>query len=205
MRALDSGLERGVETVLNELRVLQQLNIPGVLAIQECGHTDPETRSRPYLVFGHFEGQTLEAHVAKHGPLKPEDLPALAVPFAEALTAAHAHGILHRSLKPACVLVRPQPHRWDVRLTDFGLTLDPTQLADASIPAPSLLGASRAASDLSPLPNSVPRNPGPLSTRPRTSLVWRAFAASLFSGRQIRNPPSGARCRTPWRMSCTVA
>jgi hypothetical protein len=46
--------------------------------------------------------------------------------MAEALRAAHARGVFHRGLRPACVLLRQPPGgrttgAWEIRLIDFGL------------------------------------------------------------------------------------
>ena len=53
----------------------------------------------------------------------PDALLALACAVAEGLQAAHGHGVLHRDVKPANLLVRRENKCWQVKLIDFGLAL----------------------------------------------------------------------------------
>ncbi len=120
-----SELDRTITDVFGEARTLEDLNHPAIIRLRDCNFADA-ARSRPFLVMDYFDGMNLESYVAEQGLLSPEDLLAVAVPVAEALQAAHAHGILHRDVKPANVLVRPDGMGWRVKLIDFGLALRPT-------------------------------------------------------------------------------
>jgi serine/threonine-protein kinase len=55
----------------------------------------------------------------EHGSVGAERAARLIAQVASALDAAHAHGLVHRDVKPANVLVTPEDH---VYLTDFGLS-----------------------------------------------------------------------------------
>src|SRR5262249_28623960 len=48
-------LDRGIDQIFAEAQVLRQLNHPGIVRVQDCGYTDPTTRSRPYIVMDYFE------------------------------------------------------------------------------------------------------------------------------------------------------
>jgi serine/threonine protein kinase len=129
------GLDRDVSEVFREAGTLDRLNHPAIVRLRECDFADPAARRGPYLVMEYFEGETLEGHVRKNGPLSLADLLAVARPVAEALQAAHAVGILHRDVKPANLLVRREPGepggvspRWEVKLIDFGLALEQSAL-----------------------------------------------------------------------------
>ncbi|WP_067793715.1 protein kinase domain-containing protein [Actinomadura formosensis] len=71
----------------------------------------------PYLVTEFVNGPSLDAAVAKDGPLRGADLEAVAVGIATALTAIHDAGVVHRDLKPANVLLST----FGPRVIDFGI------------------------------------------------------------------------------------
>jgi serine/threonine protein kinase len=78
----------------------------------------------PYLVTRFVPGLPLDAHVARYGPLTRPQVAHLARGMADALSAIHAVGVVHRDVKPANVmLVDGEP-----MLIDFGIA----QLADES-------------------------------------------------------------------------
>ncbi|MER6811640.1 protein kinase [Spirillospora sp. NPDC000708] len=80
----------------------------------------------PYLVTEFVNGPSLDAAVAKDGPLRGADLEAVAVGIATALTAIHDAGVVHRDLKPANVLLST----FGPRVIDFGIarSVDGTRL-----------------------------------------------------------------------------
>ncbi len=102
------------DAILREARTIQDLDHPAVGRILDTGYGGPES-TRPYLVMEYFEGQSLAEFVARDGPFSPEDWLEICWPIGRALQAIHGRGILHRSLRPGCVLVRrvtdpsPQP------------------------------------------------------------------------------------------------
>jgi predicted Ser/Thr protein kinase len=75
------------------------------------------TCASPYIVTRYVQGKTLEDTVREKGPLQGMTLDALAEGLAEALTAIHAAGVVHRDLKPGNVMLENgQPV-----LIDFGI------------------------------------------------------------------------------------
>jgi hypothetical protein len=86
---------------------------PFVVTLHDAG----EWGGRPYLVLELLEGSVAE----RRNPPETLALRWLAQ-AAEALDFAHEHGIVHRDVKPANLLLDA---RGDVRLADFGVARDP--------------------------------------------------------------------------------
>jgi serine/threonine protein kinase len=71
-----------------------------------------------YLVWPLVEGETLEALVARHGPLSWADSARLAQRIAEGLQICHSQSIFHGLVKPSNIMVDKDG---TVRLLDFGI------------------------------------------------------------------------------------
>ena len=96
-----------------EARVLASLNHPNIAAI----HGFEEDRDQPVLVLELVEGPTLADRIAQ-GPIALPDALPIARQIADALAAAHEHGVIHRDLKPANIKVCDDG---TVKVLDFGL------------------------------------------------------------------------------------
>ena len=71
-----------------------------------------------WLVMEYVDGRTLSELVRADGPLSHDDAARLLGQTADALTAAHTAGIVHRDVKPSNILVAPTG---EVKLSDFGI------------------------------------------------------------------------------------
>jgi hypothetical protein len=87
-------LRREVET----LRRVRSPHVAEVLAADLEG-------ARPYLATRFVPGRTLEDQVRAEGPLGIADVARVGVVLAQALTAIHTAGVVHRDVKPANVLL----------------------------------------------------------------------------------------------------
>ncbi len=100
-------------TLHNEIRMLERLQgVPGCPSLVGC---DPEHRE---LVMADFGGVALD----QSGLLGTVDLDlflSLSLALAGAVAALHAHGVIHKDLNPANILVRPDEGL--VQIIDFGL------------------------------------------------------------------------------------
>ena len=125
-RAHDSRLKRDVALKVlhldnedarfrfeREARALAALNHPNIVTI----HSVEEVDGIPFLTMELVEGEPLSARITPGGiPLGA--VLELAVPIAEALSAAHRKGIIHRDLKPGNIMTTADGH---VKILDFGL------------------------------------------------------------------------------------
>ncbi|MCI0419761.1 MAG: serine/threonine-protein kinase [Acidobacteria bacterium] len=97
-----------------EAKAASAFNHPNVVAIHEVGETED---GRPFIAMEHVEGQALDA-LLKGKPLAVEQVVNIGSQIADALTEAHARGIIHRDIKPANIMLTP---RGQVKILDFGL------------------------------------------------------------------------------------
>ncbi|MEU3449348.1 serine/threonine-protein kinase [Streptomyces thermolilacinus] len=71
----------------------------------------------PWIATGYVAGPSLTRAVAGHGPLPERSVRVLGAGLAQALAAVHAHGLVHRDVKPSNVLLALD----GPRLIDFGI------------------------------------------------------------------------------------
>ena len=76
-----------------------------------------EADGRQYIAMQYIEGETLDARL-RRSPLDLNEILASAVQIVDALSEAHAQGILHRDIKPANIIITT---RGDAKVMDFGL------------------------------------------------------------------------------------
>ena len=96
-----------------EARLGASLNHPSLVAIYDTA-TDGEG---VLIVMEYVEGESL-AQALRRGPLEPERVAAMASELGDALDHAHAHGVVHRDVKPANVLLRKDGA---TKLADLGI------------------------------------------------------------------------------------
>ncbi|MFI6119668.1 serine/threonine-protein kinase [Streptomyces sp. NPDC051064] len=77
---------------------------------------DPDA-AVPWVATGYVAGPPLSDAVTRHGPLPEYAVRALGAGLGEALDAVHAHGLIHRDVKPSNVLLALD----GPRLIDFGI------------------------------------------------------------------------------------
>ncbi|HZD37843.1 MAG TPA: protein kinase, partial [Actinomycetes bacterium] len=102
-----------LERFRREARAAAAISHPGVARVFDYG----ERSSVPFIVMELVEGDTLAARIAR-GALPWQEAFAIAEQVASALSAAHGHGVVHRDVKPANILVDRSGR---VKVTDFGI------------------------------------------------------------------------------------
>jgi eukaryotic-like serine/threonine-protein kinase len=100
----DRDSQTARERFLREARAAAALRHPNVAAVYQFGAA-PDG-SRCFYAMELIEGETLETHVRRHGPLNPKLVVEIATQIAQALIAAAAQGLIHRDLKPGNVMLK---------------------------------------------------------------------------------------------------
>lgn len=95
-----------------------QIEHPNVIPVYEVG----EYEGSVFIVMRYVDGVDLGELLRRSGRLEPRAAAAIVVQIAAALDSAHAHGLVHRDVKPSNVLVTGEPGSEHVYLTDFGIT-----------------------------------------------------------------------------------
>jgi formylglycine-generating enzyme required for sulfatase activity len=97
-----------------EAALMAQVHHPNIVPVHDSGTVD----GSPYLVMEYIDGGDLRRFMEPGRPHSADQVRPLVLPVAEALGCLHAHGIVHRDLNPANILMR---HGRIPTLTDFGL------------------------------------------------------------------------------------
>jgi YVTN family beta-propeller protein len=113
-----AGDERFKERLLHESELAASIDHPGVLPIYDAAQADGVL----YVAMRYVDGTDLKRLLGDQGRLEPARAVALLAQVAEALDVAHEHGLVHRDVKPANVLIAGQAGREHVYLADFGLS-----------------------------------------------------------------------------------
>lgn len=101
-----------------EMAALAVIAHPAVVGVLDTGESDD---GLPFLVMEYIDGVTLRSEMGG-GPMPPGRVAGLIRQIAQAVGAAHSHGVLHRDLKPENVMLeRAGTPDERVRLIDFGI------------------------------------------------------------------------------------
>jgi len=115
-----------------EARAAAGLRHPNVVAVYDYGEADDRGRTVPYIVMELVTGRSM-TELLTGGPLPWRLAVLISAQVAAALASAHAHGIVHRDVKPANVMVTAA----GVKLVDFGIS---ATVGDADMSEGQLLG-----------------------------------------------------------------
>jgi eukaryotic-like serine/threonine-protein kinase len=107
--------EAFVERFRREARAAASLNHHNIVSVYDFGEDDGSW----FIVMEYVEGRNLRDIIRSEGPMEPARAADLGAEVAAALAAAHAHGIIHRDVKPANVLIAAGTGT--VKVADFGI------------------------------------------------------------------------------------
>src|SRR6266702_6612442 len=91
----------GGDRFTREIETAAQFQHPHVLPLLDSG----EASSFLYYVMPYVEGESLRDRLARHGELPIHDAVKILIEITDALAYAHAHGVVHRDIKPDNVLL----------------------------------------------------------------------------------------------------
>ena len=102
---------------------MARLEHPAIVPVYDFGET---SEGQLYFVMSFVNGTDVHQMVQSKGRLPPEHALAITAHVCDALTYAHAHGVIHRDIKPSNVLINMEGQ---VKVADFGLAKvdDPSQ------------------------------------------------------------------------------
>jgi serine/threonine protein kinase len=132
---------------LREAETAARLSHPNIVPIFSVGDKDDLV----YFVMGLVEGESLALRIKRRGRLSIEEARRVMKETADALSAAHAQGVIHRDVKPDNILL--EGTRGRVMVTDFGiakaLSSEGGTLTEAgvAIGTPAFMSPEQAAGD----------------------------------------------------------
>ncbi len=94
------------------------LNHPAIVAVYDTGETDSDNGPLPYIVMEYVDGRTLRDIVKGEGPLPARRAMEVMADASAALDFSHRHGIVHRDVKPANIMIT---NSGAVKVMDFGI------------------------------------------------------------------------------------
>ncbi|MBR2684721.1 MAG: Stk1 family PASTA domain-containing Ser/Thr kinase [Erysipelotrichaceae bacterium] len=99
-----------------EANAASALTHPNIVEIYDVG----EYNGRQYIVMEYVRGKTLKQLIANRGALDNQESVTIMKQLVDAVREAHAHGIIHRDIKPQNVLIKDDG---TIKITDFGIAL----------------------------------------------------------------------------------
>jgi beta-lactam-binding protein with PASTA domain/predicted Ser/Thr protein kinase len=102
------------------------LNHPAIVAVYDTGEAETPAGPLPYIVMEYVDGVTLRDIVHNDGPMPSRRAIEIIADACQALNFSHQHGIIHRDVKPANIMISKTGA---VKVMDFGIA---RALADSS-------------------------------------------------------------------------
>jgi serine/threonine-protein kinase len=94
------------------------LNHPAIVAVYDTGEAETAAGPLPYIVMEYVNGVTLRDIVHTDGPMPAQRAIEIIADACQALNFSHQHGIIHRDVKPANIMISTTNA---VKVMDFGI------------------------------------------------------------------------------------
>jgi serine/threonine-protein kinase len=116
------GDEQIVSRFLSEAQIASRLNHPNIVSIHDFGRAPTAEGGELILVMELLTGPSLSELLRSDGVLSIERIADILCQTLGALGEAHYHGVVHRDVKPANIILEPVRGAGDrVKLIDFGI------------------------------------------------------------------------------------
>src|SRR5690349_10151472 len=111
-----------IERLRREVDLARRVAHPNVCRIFDVGRdmTEAGGDGTLFLSMELLDGETLEALLARNGPLRETEAFTIASHICAGLEAAHAAGVIHRDLKTSNIMLVPAAGGMRAVITDFG-------------------------------------------------------------------------------------
>ncbi len=109
---------RQIERFERETKLCAELNHPHIVQLLDKGQT---SENQLYAVFEYVPGETLKGVLLRKGMLSAAEAGELMGQVLDALTSAHAKGVVHRDLKPHNIMITTTGTRSHAKVLDFGI------------------------------------------------------------------------------------
>jgi tRNA A-37 threonylcarbamoyl transferase component Bud32 len=119
------------ETFQREARTAAMLSHPNIVGVYDTGVQD----GTHFIVMEYVDGQNLNQVIQSEGPLRAGLAAKITMDVCSGLAAAHAHGLIHRDVKPGNVMVTSDG---ETKVMDFGFAMAVT----SEIQTTSVIGTS---------------------------------------------------------------
>jgi serine/threonine-protein kinase len=109
-----------VERFSREARAASAIRHPGIVEVLDIDHSEDGV---PFLVMERLTGETLADRLERRTRLSQAETLDVVRQLLEGLDAAHAHGVVHRDLKPDNIFLVPRAGGGEaVKILDFGIS-----------------------------------------------------------------------------------
>jgi Tol biopolymer transport system component len=124
----DLSASVGGARFLREIAIAAQLQHPHILPLHDSGAVGADGASVLFFVMPYVEGQSLRQRLQAGGALPVHDAVRILIEIVDALAYAHAHGVVHRDIKPDNVMLSGR----HALVTDFGVAKALSEASAAS-------------------------------------------------------------------------
>jgi len=110
--------EAFLERFRREAVAAARLGHPNIVSIYDTGEEERDGQTEHYIVMEYCPGGTLADMMKAERSIPPSRIASVGAAIAAALEHAHRHGVIHRDVKPANVLIGPDG---SLKVADFGI------------------------------------------------------------------------------------